>query len=127
MFGALTGHAGWLFLALWAYTLAVTLAASGVSALLGPAAGVLLTLLFTLLGNPSAGGAVGRPLLNPFFSALNPVFPHGGGLSIIRGLQYFHGHGVGAGVRCLLIWGVAGTLLLLVAAVRGQRAAPAGV
>jgi hypothetical protein len=120
VFGALTGHPAWLFLALWGYTLAVTLAASGISALLGTAAGITLTLLFTLLGNPSAGGAVGRPLLNPFFAALTPIFPHGGGLSIIRGIQYFHGRGITAGILCLTIWGAGGAALLAIAARRGH-------
>jgi hypothetical protein len=84
---------------------------------------VILALLFTLLGNPSAGGAVGRPLLNPFFSALRPIFPQGEGLSVIRGIQYFGGHGIGAGVLHLTIWGIAGIALLAVAAGRGTRAA----
>ena len=123
VFGALTGHAGWLFLALWGYTLAIALAAGGVSALLGTAAGVILTLLFTMLGNPSAGGAVGRPLLNPFFSALTPIFPQGEGLSVIRGIQYFDGHGISAGVLHLAIWAAAGIALLALAAARGKRAA----
>ena len=123
VFGALTGHAGWLFLALWGYTLAIALAASGVSALLGTAAGMILALLFVLLGNTSAGGAVGRPLLNPFFSALTPILPHGAGLSVIRGIQYFDGHGIGAGVLHLTLWGTAGITLLAVAAARGKRTA----
>jgi hypothetical protein len=123
VFGALTGHAGWLFLVLWGYTLAIALAASGVSALLGTAAGMILALLLTLLGNPSAGGAVGRPLLNPFFSALTPILPQGEGLPIIRGIQYFDGHGISAGVLHLTIWGTAGIALLAVAAARGKRTA----
>lgn len=121
VFGALVGHFGLLLLSLWAYTLAICLAASGVSALFGQVAGVVLVLAFTVIGNPSAGGAVGRPLTNRFFAAMNPIFPHGAGMNIVRGVQYFDGRGFAESVLCLSLWAATGLTFLVVFAFRQGR------
>jgi hypothetical protein len=60
------------------------------------------------LGNPSSGGPVPRPLLNGFYSGLNPVMPQGAALSVLRGVQYFGDRGTDLGLLCLLIWALAG-------------------
>jgi hypothetical protein len=111
VFGDLVGHFGFLFLILWLYAAAVCLAITGLSALLGRGPIVLILVLITL-GNPSSGGPVPRPLLNGFYSALNPVLPQGAALSALRGVQYFGDRGIGLGLLCLLIWAVAGLALL---------------
>jgi Protein of unknown function (DUF3533) len=122
--GDLVGHFGLLYLTLWLYVAAVCLAVTGVSALLGPASIVLIIVLIAL-GNPSSGGPVPRPLLNGFYSALNPVLPQGATLSALRGVQYFGDHGIALALLCLLIWALAGLALLGAAVVRdGLRTLP---
>ena len=111
VFGDLVGHFGLLFLTLWLFVVAVCLAVTGFSALAGPASIVLILVLITL-GNPGSGGPVPRPLLNGFYSSLNPVLPQGAALSALRGVQYFGGRGVGLALLCLLIWALAGLALL---------------
>jgi hypothetical protein len=109
--GDLVGHFGFLFLTLWLFAVAVCLAVTGLSALVGPAS-IVLVLVVIALGNPSAGGAVPRPLLNGFYAGLNPVLPQGAGLSALRGVQYFGDRGIDLGLLCLLIWALAGLALL---------------
>jgi hypothetical protein len=110
--GDLTGHFGFLFLTLSLYVLAVCLAVTGLSALAGPLASIVLVLVLIILGNPSSGGPVPRPLLNGFYSGLNPVMLQGAALSVVRGVQYFGGREIDLGLLCLLIWALAGLALL---------------
>ena len=115
VFGALAGHFGLLFLTMWAFSAAVCLAITGFAARAGlPATGALIA-VFILLGNPSSAGPVPRPLLNGFYSGLNPVLPQGAALSALRGVEYFGNHGIGSALLCLLIWAAAGLLLLFAA------------
>ena len=115
--GDLVGHFWFLFLTLWLFAAAVCLAVTGFSALVGPASIVLILVLITL-GNPSSGGPVPRPLLNGFYSSLNPVLPQGAALSALRGVQYFGDRGIGLALLCLLIWVLAGLALLGAAVLR---------
>ena len=94
VFGALIGHFGLLFLTLWLLIAAVCLAVSGLAARAGMAASLVLILVLIALGNPSSGGPVPRPLLNGFYSRLNPVLPQGAALSALRGVQYFGNQGI---------------------------------
>jgi hypothetical protein len=110
--GDLVGHFGFLFLTLWLFVMAVCLAVSGLSALAGPLASIVLVLVIIILGNPSSGGPVPRPLLNGFYSGLNPVMPQGAALSVVRGVQYFGDRGSDLGLLCLLTWVLAGLALL---------------
>ena len=112
VFGALVGHFGLLFLTLWLFVAAVCLAVTGFAARTSLLASGVLILVFVLLGNPSSGAAVPRPLLNGFFSALNPVLPQGATLSALRGIQYFGNNGIAPALLCLLIWAAAGVALL---------------
>jgi len=109
--GDLVGHFGFLFLTLWLFAVAVCLAVTGLSALVGLAS-IVLILVLIILGNPSSGGPVPRPLLNAFYSGLNPVLPQGAALSALRGVQYFGDRGIDLGLLCLLIWVLAGLALL---------------
>src|SRR4029077_18246768 len=78
--GDLVGHFGFLFLTLWLFVIAVCLAVMGLSVLAGQLASIVLVLVLIILGNPSSGGPVPRPLLNGFYSGLNPVMPQGAAL-----------------------------------------------
>lgn len=121
VYGALVGHFGLLFLTLWAFALAVCLAVTGLGARLGPLASIVLILAFIIFGNTSSGGAVPRPLLDGFYSALNPLLPQGAALSALRGVQYFGDQGNGTALLCLAIWAAAGLALLGTAALGRRR------
>jgi hypothetical protein len=125
VYGAMAGHFWFLFLTLWLYVIAVCLAITGFAAFAGPLASIVLIGLFIAFGNTSSGGAVPRPLLDGFFSALNPVLPQGAALSALRGVQYFGDRGIGIGLLCLTIWAAAGLALLGVASLRASRHRPA--
>ena len=127
VYGALAGHFWFLFLTLWLYVAAVSLAIAGFAELAGPLASIVLIGLFIVFGNTSSGGAVPRPLLDGFFSALNPVLPQGAALSALRGVQYFGDRGVGTGLLGLAIWAAAGLALLGVAGLRASRHRPAAI
>jgi hypothetical protein len=122
VFGALTGHFALLFLTLWLFVAAVCLAVTGTASRVGAAASLALILVLIALGNPSSGGPVPRPLLNSFYSGLNPVLPQGAALSALRGVQYFGNHGISPALLCLAIWAAAG-LALLAAGGRSWRGA----
>jgi hypothetical protein len=124
VYGALVGHFWPLFLTMWLFVVAECLAVGGFAALAGPLAAIPLIVVLVLLGNPSAGGAVPRPLMNGFFAALNPVLPPGAALSALRGVQYFGNRGMGTALLCLAIWVAAGLGLLGAAALRRERVAP---
>jgi hypothetical protein len=115
--GDLVGHFWFLFLTLWLFVAAVCLAITGLLALLGRGP-ILLILVLIALGNPSSGGPVPRPLLNGFYSGLNPVLPQGAALSALRGVQYFGDRGIALGLLCLLTWALAGLGLLGAAVAR---------
>lgn len=117
---ALVGSPGQLFLTLWAYTLAVGGAVTGVAAAFGTVAGVVLTLFIVIVGNPSSGGPVPTALLPAFFHALTPYIPQGGGLWLVRDVVYFGSHELARGAACLLAWGGSG-LLLAIPAVMGRE------
>ena len=121
VFGALIGHFALLFLILWLFVAAVGLAVTGVAARLGVAASLALILVLIALGNPSSAGPVPRPLLNGFYSGLNPILPQGAALSALRGVQYFGNHGTGPAVLCLAIWAAAGLALLAAAGLGWPR------
>jgi hypothetical protein len=123
VYGALVGHFGLLFLILWAFVVAVGLAVTGFLTRAGPLVTGVVILAFVVLGNPSSGGALPRPLLDGFFAALNPLLPQGAALSALRGVQYFGDHGIGAGLLCLVVWAAAGLGLLGAAALRQARPA----
>ena len=113
VFGALIGHFGLLFLTLWLFVGAVCLAVTGLAARAGAAVSLVLILVLIALGNPSSGGPVPRPLLNSFYSGLNPVLPQGAALSALRGVEYFGSQGITPGLLALLIWTLAGFGLLV--------------
>jgi hypothetical protein len=115
VFGALVGHFGLLFLTLWLFVAAVCLAVTGLAARAGAAVSLVLILVLIALGNPSSGGPVPRPLLNSFYSGLNPVLPQGAALSALRGVEYFGNQGITPGLLCLLTWALAGLGLLAAA------------
>ncbi|PRC41425.1 hypothetical protein C6A85_000000115700 [Mycobacterium sp. ITM-2017-0098] len=112
---ALTGHPMQVFAALWLYAMAVGGAVTGVAAAFGTVASVVLGVFLVVVGNAAAAGPVGRPLLSGFYSTLTGVVPQGSGVSLLRSISYFDGHGVTTPLLTLAMWASAGCLLAVVA------------
>jgi hypothetical protein len=112
---ALTDHTWQLFGALWLYAMAVGGAVTGVAAAFGSVASLALTAFLVVIGNAAAAGPVGRPLLSGFYSTFTAIVPQGSGVSLLRSVSYFDGHGSQTPLVTLAIWGAAGCLLAIVA------------
>ena len=100
---------------LWLDAMAVGGAVTGVAAAFGGAASVLLGLFLLVVGNAAAAGPVGRPLLSGFYSTFTTVVPQGSGVSLLRSVSYFGGHGAATPLVTLTAWAVAGCLLAVLA------------
>ncbi|MFB1298306.1 hypothetical protein ACAG24_022590 [Mycobacterium sp. pW049] len=112
---ALTGHPWQVFGVLWLYAMAVGGAVTGVAAAFGTAASVVLGLFLVVVGNAAAAGPVGRPLLSGFYSTFTTIVPQGSGVSLLRSISYFDGHGAVTPLVTLAIWAGAGCFLAVLA------------
>jgi len=113
--GALTDHTWQLFGAPWLYAIAVGGAVTGVAAAFGSVASMALTAFLVVIGNAAAAGPVGRPLLSGFYSTFTAIVPQGSGVSLLRSVSYFGGHGAQTPLVTLAIWAAAGCVLATVA------------
>ncbi|MBX7434676.1 hypothetical protein JDV09_21630 [Mycobacterium sp. Y57] len=113
--GALVGHPWQVFGALWLYAMAVGAAVTGVAAAFGVVASVVLGLFLVVVGNAAAAGPVGRPLLSGFYSTFTTLVPQGSGVSLLRSVSYFGGHGAGVPLVTLAVWAAAGGALAVLA------------
>jgi hypothetical protein len=86
-----------------------------VAAAFGSVASLALTAFLVVIGNAAAAGPVGRPLLSGFYSTFTAIVPQGSGVSLLRSVSYFDGHGSQTPLVTLAIWGAAGCLLAIVA------------
>jgi hypothetical protein len=115
LLGALTGHPLQVFGTLWLYAMAVGGAVTGVAAAFGTTASVVLGLFLVVVGNAAAAGPVGRPLLSGFYATLSAVVPQGSGVSLLRSISYFDGHGATTPLVTLVIWAAVGCFLAVAA------------
>ncbi|MBZ5735057.1 hypothetical protein K8Z61_11160 [Nocardioides sp. TRM66260-LWL] len=121
-FGLLEGHllAATLACALVGY--AVASVAVTLQALLGTAGTGLVILLFVVLGNPTAGGAVPYDFLPTPLGAVGPWLVNGAGVDLLRGLLYFDGHAIVRPLLVLAAWAVLGSVgAVTVSAARARR------
>jgi hypothetical protein len=76
---------------------------------------MVLTAFLVVIGNAAAAGPVGRPLLSGFYSTFTAIVPQGSGVSLLRSVSYFGGHGAQTPLAALAIWGAVGCLLAIAA------------
>jgi hypothetical protein len=76
-----------------------------------------LTAFLVIVGNAAAAGPVGRPLLSSFYTTFNHIVPQGSGVSLLRGVEYFDGHGATLPLVTLAVWAAAGCVLALLGTV----------
>jgi hypothetical protein len=86
-----------------------------VAAAFGSIASMALTAFLVVIGNAAAAGPVGRPLLSGFYSTFTAIVPQGSGVSLLRSVEYFGGHGAQTPLVTLALWGAAGCLLAIAA------------
>ncbi len=67
---------------------------------------VIGTVVLLTIGTVT-GGVLPRPMLPGWAQVTRGLLPTGLALDAIRGVVYFHGHGVGLGVAGLVLWAVA--------------------
>lgn len=93
-------------LGLWGIGILVIFSAAAFTTALMTVAGIigigLAIIVFVIVGNPSAGGAYGWPLLPAFWAAVGPWLPPGAATDAIRGAVYFGNAGI---TRDLLVLG----------------------
>ncbi|WP_308294348.1 ABC transporter permease [Streptomyces sp. XM4193] len=83
----------------------------------------LAILLVVVLGNPSAGGAYGGPLLPTFWREIGPLLPTGAATWSARSIAYFQNAALGGPLLVLGAWAAAGVVLTLLFTLRHRRRA----
>lgn len=74
---------------------------------LSRALGTVIGTIVLLTVGTVTGGVLPAPMLPGWAQALRGLLPNGLALDAIRGVVYFHGHGVDAGIGGLALWAVA--------------------
>jgi len=115
--GNFWGVAGGLTLGL----LAAGLFMLGLGSLFGRAGLALGALLALLLGNPLSGLASAPELLPSGWGALGQWLPQGATATLLRSTAFFGGAGATMAIAVLTCWALAGTVLIVIAAVRNGK------
>ncbi|MFC7307988.1 ABC transporter permease [Streptomyces monticola] len=124
--GALTGDWWTEAGALGLSTLAVSAAAAGLAALVGPAGIGVVALAVVLLGNPFSGVTSAPELLPEPVGLIGRLLPPGAGGSLVRSVAFFDGARAMWPAVILGIWAAVGLVLVLLGGLRGRkRQAPA--
>jgi hypothetical protein len=116
--GSFWAEAGSITLAIGSITFTIL----GLETLLGVAGLGLGAVLMMLLGNPLAGGATAPEMLPGWTGTLGQLLPPGAGISLLRSVSFFDGHGAQPHLWVLVGWLVLGLVLSLVGGLRHRRA-----
>ena len=73
------------------------------------------SVLFVVLGNPSAGGAYQLPLLPGFWRTIGDTLPNGAGVDALRSIVHFDGHGTTAHLVTIAAYGLGESIAALAA------------
>jgi hypothetical protein len=107
---------------------AVAMFAAILQKLLGAAGTLLTVIVIILFGNPSSGGATGYPFLPTFWRDIGPYLPPRNGYILLHYTIYFNGHGTTQALTVLLIYFVAGAVILgLLDWFRSEATVPADI
>jgi hypothetical protein len=90
----------------------VTLAAAAFQRLVGPLGTLLVATLFIIVGGAATGG-VGLFLLPVYWQHIGAIFPPQQGVTLIRNVIYFDGHGTTQALIVLLLYLVVPAVALL--------------
>jgi len=105
--------------------LAAGLSMLGLGSLFGRGGLAIGALLALLLGNPLSGLNSAPEMLPAGWGTLGQWLPQGATATLLRSTAFFNGAGATMAIAVLICWAVAGTALIVTAAVRRGRSGPA--
>jgi hypothetical protein len=105
--------------------LAAGLSMLGLGSLFGRVGLAVGALLALLLGNPLSGLNSAPEMLPTGWGALGQWLPQGATATLLRSTAFFDGAGATGAIAVLTCWAFAGAALIVIAAVRQRRSAPA--
>jgi hypothetical protein len=105
--------------------LAAGLSMLGLGSLFGRGGLAIGALLALLLGNPLSGLSSAPEMLPSGWGTLGQWLPQGATATLLRSTAYFDGAGATTAIAVLACWAVAGTALVVIAAVRQGNSGPA--
>ncbi len=105
--------------------LAAGLTMLGLGSLFGRAGLAVGSLLALLLGNPLSGLNSAPQMLPTGWGTFGQWLPQGATATLLRSTAFFDGAGATTAIAVLICWAVAGTALIMLAAVRQRRLMPA--
>jgi len=113
--GAFPDH----FFAVWGvaalFVLAIGMSIAAFQAIVGIPGTAIGAILFLVIGNPASGGSSAPELLPGFWRTLSQVLPPGAGVTSMRDLVYFHGHGSTHALVVLALYTVLGAAAAMLA------------
>ncbi len=89
--------------------------------LLGFAGVAIAIFAFVVLGNPTSGGSVPSQMLSGGYRFLADVLPNNAAISLVHGIQYFGGNGLGHPLFVLALYAGAALVLCFAQAWRKAR------
>jgi len=129
LIGAYPGH----FFAVWGvatlFVFAIGLPIAAFQRIFGIAGTAIGWILFLVIGNPASGGSSAPELLPGFWRTLSQLLPPGAGVTSLRDVVYFNGHGSSHALIVLAGWAVLGGAVAMTAhglRTRAAAATPAG-
>jgi hypothetical protein len=129
LIGAYPGH----FFAVWGvatlFVFAIGLPIAAFQVIFGIAGTVIGWILFLVIGNPASGGSSAPELLPGFWRTLSQLLPPGAGVTSLRDVVYFNGHGSSHALIVLAVYAVLGGAVAMIARrlrTRAAAATPAG-
>ena len=115
LIGAYPDH----FFAVWGvsalFVLAIGLPIAAFQVIFGPAGTAIGWILFLVIGNPASGGSSAPQLLPGFWRFLSQILPPGAGVTSLRDVVYFSGHGSSHALIVLAVYAVLGAAVAMIA------------
>jgi hypothetical protein len=115
LIGAYPAH----FFAVWGvatlFVFAIGLPIAAFQAIFGIAGTAIGWILFLVIGNPASGGSSAPELLPGFWRTLSQLLPPGAGVTSLRDVVYFHGHGSSHALIVLALYAVLGGAVAMIA------------
>jgi ABC-type polysaccharide/polyol phosphate export permease len=115
LIGAYPGH----FFAVWGvatlFVLAIGLPIAAFQVIFGVAGTAIGWILFLVIGNPASGGSSAPELLPGFWRTLSQLLPPGAGVTSLRDVGYFNGHGSAHALIVLALYAVLGAAVAMFA------------
>jgi len=125
LIGAYPGH----FFAVWGvatlFVFAIGLPIAAFQRIFGIAGTAIGWVLFLVIGNPASGGSSAPELLPGFWRTLSQLLPPGAGVTSLRDVVYFNGHGSAHALIVLAVYAVLGGAVAMITRGLRTRAAAA--